>query len=65
MVEPVAGPFFAEVGGGEEPVDLLSVGLGTGVGDEGADFLRGGGETDEVEGEAAKEGGAVSFGGQL
>ena len=54
-VEPVAAPAFAVVGGGEEAVDEFGVGVGGRVGGEGFDFGGGGGETGEVEADAADE----------
>ena len=61
-VEPVAGPAFAEVGGVEEMIDKFVVGGGIRVGDEGVDFLRGGGQAGDVEGGSADEGSTVCFG---
>lgn len=64
-VEPVGGPFFAEVGGGEEAGDfLLPGGFGVGFpgGFEGVEFGKGGGEADEVEREAAEEEGGLGLG---
>jgi hypothetical protein len=56
-IEPVAGPVFTVLRGGEEALDDLGVGVGRGVVDEG---LHVGGvrrETDEIEIDAADEGG--------
>ena len=56
-VEPVAAPFFAVAGGGEELVDELFVGRGFG------ELAGAGGEAGEVVIGAADEGGAVGLGG--
>ena len=62
-VEPVAAHVFAVALGFEEAGDEFFVGVGGGVGEEGVDFLEGGREAGEVEGDAADEGFFGSFGG--
>ena len=61
-VEPVAGPHFAVVRGSEEAVDLLFVGVGGLVADEGVDFGDGGRQAGEIEREAAEQSDAIGFG---
>ena len=60
-VEPMAGPFLAEPGRGEQPVDRRRVGAVRRVGDEGRDFRGRGRQAGEVKGGAAKQG--ARFGG--
>jgi hypothetical protein len=62
-VHPEARLALAVVRAGEEAVDESVVGIGGGVGEEGGDFIGGGGQSDQVEGEAPDEGVAVGFGG--
>lgn len=67
-VEPWDGHAFAEVRGGEEAVDGCGEGGGAvlgGIGDEGVDFCDAGGETGEVERDAAEETCGVFFRGVL
>jgi hypothetical protein len=58
-VEPVTGPAFAVVGGGEEFVDEFFVGERVGVLDEEIDAVGVWGEAVEIEGETPDEGAAV------
>ena len=61
-VEPVPSPALAVVRAGQEPVDQLLVGVGASVGEEGVDLLGRRREADEVEAQAADEGGPVGLG---
>lgn len=64
-VEPFAPPSFAVGGGGEQTFDEGVEGVGGGVGEEGGDLFRGGGEAGEVVGGTADEGAAVRGGGVI
>ena len=54
-VEPLAGPFFAVVRGGQIAVDESLVGVRPRVGHERGDLFRGGGQAEQVELQAADE----------
>lgn len=55
-------PVAVEFRGGEEAIDEASAAVGTGVGEEGADFVNGGDVACEVESDAAEEGGIIDGG---
>ena len=61
-VHEVAGPAFAELGGGEELVDDGGAGVGRGIGEERGGEGGGGWETGEVEGDAAEPEGGWGWG---
>ncbi len=61
-VQPVASPLLAVVGRGQQPVYHFLPCIGRFVGDERVDFLRGGRQSRQVEGDAADESGAVGSG---
>ena len=64
-IEPVAAPAFPELGGGEEAIDERGDGVWGGIAEEGIEFGLGGGEADEIEGEAADEVAAIGVWGGL
>lgn len=63
-IEPMAAPAFAVAGVGEEFIDLLFVGEGIGIVEEGPGFFGGGREADEAEVETTEECAAAGFGGR-
>jgi hypothetical protein len=61
-VEPATGPALPVVGRGEQPVDVLLIGVRRGVAQEGVGLLGRRRQAGEIERDAAGEDGAVGFG---
>ncbi len=65
QVEPVLTPPLAVVGRSEQPVDQSFVGVGRVVGDECVDLVRRGGQSHQIERQAADQRDAIGFGQRL
>ncbi len=61
-VEPVGGQAFAVARRGEEAIDRAFVGIRAGIPHEARDFVGSGGQTSQIEGDAAQQGGGVGLG---